>query len=153
MGKLVSGSRLECMGERVAVVEDGPATRFALVGPDDLCLDRCAPSDALGEGKPEQVVSGEEVVLRHLPHAAACLPRWQRREGIEVAQHGAGLPEGTHEILALREVHPGLAADRGVDHREQARCNMNDGDTAMEHRGGKPGDVGNETATDPDHAV
>ena len=30
---------------------------------------------------------------------------------------------------------------------------MNDGDAAMEHRGGKPGNVGDEAATDPDHAV
>ena len=43
----------------------------------------------------------------------------QGRQRLGVAQHGVGLPEGADQVLALGQVHPGLAADGRVDLRQQ----------------------------------
>ena len=59
------------------------------------------------------------MVLRHLAEPAAVLPLGQRGEHVGVAQHRGGLPERADEVLALGQVDPGLAADRGVDLAEQ----------------------------------
>jgi hypothetical protein len=93
------------------------------------------------------------VVLRQLATAAAALALGQGVEGVEVAHDGGGLPERPDEVLALREVHPRLAADGGVDHPQQCRRHVHDGDPPVVHRGREPGDVGDHTAADGHDAV
>ena len=67
--------------------------------------------------------------------------------------HAGGLPERADEVLALREVDAGLAADRRVDHAEQRRRHVDDRHAAVPRGGGEPGDVGDHAAADGDHDV
>ncbi len=66
-----------------------------------------------------EIVTREEVVLGHLAVAGATLAWWQRGEGVGVADHPDRLPERPDEVLALGKVDAGLAADGGIDHRQQ----------------------------------
>ena len=60
-------------------------------------------------------------------------------EHLGVAQHGGRLPERADEVLALGQVDAGLAADGGVDHAEQRRRHVHDGDAPVVDGGGEPG--------------
>ena len=74
-------------------------------------------------------------------------------ERVEVAHHAGRLPERADEVLALRQVDAGLAADRRVDHAEQRRGDVDDRHAAVPHGRGEPGDVGDHPAADADHDV
>ena len=58
-------------------------------------------------------------------------------KSVGVAQHRGGLPERADEVLALGQVHAGLAADGGVDHPEQRGRDVHDRDAAVVHGGGE----------------
>ena len=58
--------------------------------------------------------------------------------------------ERADEILAARRVDAGLAADRGVDHREQRRRHLHDWDAAHVRRGDESGQVANDAAAERD---
>ena len=58
-------------------------------------------------------------VLGDLTETGPVLPGRQRRERRDVGEHRDRLVERADEVLPLRKVHRGLAADRGVDLREQ----------------------------------
>ena len=93
------------------------------------------------------------MVLGHLAAAAAQLARRQRGERVQVAHHAARLPERADEVLALRQVDAGLAADRRVDHPQQRRGHVDHRHAAMPHRGGEAGDVGDHPAAEADDDV
>ena len=61
--------------------------------------------------------------------------------------------ERADEVLALGQVHAGLAADRAVDHREQRGRHLHDVDAAVVHRGREAGRVADDAAADRDHDV
>jgi hypothetical protein len=63
------------------------------------------------------------------------------------------LPERTDQVLALREVDPGLAAHRGVDHAEQRGGHVDDRDPPVVHGRGEPADVGHHPAAHRHHGV
>ena len=68
-------------------------------------------------------------------------------------EHRAGLVERTDEVLALGEVDAGLAADRGVDHREQRRRDLHDVDAAVVHRRREARGVADDTAAERDDRI
>ena len=74
-------------------------------------------------------------------------------ERVGVADHAGGLPERSDEVLALGQVDRRLAADRGVDHRQQRRGDVDDGDAAVPHGSGESGDVGDHAPADGDDDV
>ena len=119
VAEVVAAGCLEGVAQGVAVVQDGAPPGFALVAGHHLGLDGDAPGDALVEIAVGQRLTAEEVILRHLPKSAAVLAWGQRLEHLGVAQDGRRLPEGAHQVLALRKVDPGLAADGGVDLGEE----------------------------------
>ncbi len=73
VGQFVVGRDLQRVRQGVAVVQQRSTPTLTLVGRDDLGLDLDAPSDAFLEFHGEQVVAGEEVVLRHLAETATHL--------------------------------------------------------------------------------
>jgi hypothetical protein len=63
------------------------------------------------------------------------------------------LPKRADEVLAGRKVDAGLATDGGVDHRQQARGDVHDGDAAMPRRGREAGEIGHHPTADGDDDV
>ena len=64
-----------------------------------------------------------------------------------------GCQNGADEVLALGQVHAGLAADGGVDLAEQRGGHVHDGDAPVVDGGREPGGVGDDAAADGHHAV
>ncbi len=158
VGQAVVGIDLERVGQRVPVVEQGPAATFAFVGGDDLGLDLHAAGNAFGLAHGQQVVAGEEVVLGHLPPAAAQLARRQGCQGVEVADDTARLPEGTDQVLAthpidLGEVDARLAADRRIDHAQQGCADVDHWDATVPRRGRKACNIGDHPPAHTNHDV
>ena len=151
--EVVVGGDLQGVGQRVAVVEQRPPAVLAFVGGHHLGLDLDAAGDPIGEIHGEEIVTGEEVVLGHLAEPAAHLAGGQRVERVEVADHPGRLPERTDEVLALREVDGGLAADGRIDHAEQRGGDVHHRRAAVPAGGGEPGHVGDEASADADHHV
>jgi hypothetical protein len=61
--------------------------------------------------------------------------------------------ECADEVLARRRVDPGLAPNRGVDHREQRRGHVHDPHAAHPRRGDEAGEVGDGAAAEGHHDV
>ena len=61
--------------------------------------------------------------------------------------------KGADQVLALRQVDAGLAADRGIHLREQARRHLHEAHAAAQNRGGKAGEVAHHAAAEGNHDV
>jgi hypothetical protein len=61
--------------------------------------------------------------------------------------------ECAEQVLALRGVDPGLAADGGVDLCEQRGWHLNEIDATAQDRGRKAGKVANHAAAERDHEI
>ena len=59
-------------------------------------------------------------------------PLAQGGQGLHVGQHGLGLVEGPHQVLALGQVHRHLAADGRVHHGGHAGGHLDEGDAPQE---------------------
>ena len=70
----------------------------------------------------------------------------------EVGNHGTGLMKRPDEVLAARVIDPGLAADRGIDLRQQRRRHLYEIDAALVTGRRKSGDVADDTAAECDDA-
>ena len=88
-----------------------------------------------------------------LAEAGAELARRQRGQRGDVGVDRDGLVERAHQVLALRQVDRGLAADGGVDLREQRGRRLHDGDAAVVHRRGEPGGVAHHSPAERDDRV
>ena len=84
---------------------------------------------------------GNERVLDDFGEAGAELAGRQRRQRRGVGDHGDRLVKGADQVLAGGMVHACLAADRGVDLREQRGRQLDEIDTALVAGGGEPGHV------------
>src|SRR5690606_34752253 len=58
-----------------------------------------------------------------------------------------------HQVLALGQIHAGLAADGGVDHAEQRGGDVGDGDAPVVDGRGEAGDVGDDAPAHGDDDV
>ena len=110
---------LEGVGERVPVVEQRPATAFALVAGDHVGLDGHAAATRAGSGSRSRSPPPKKWYLASSPMPLRYSRAGERGEGVGVAHHGGGLPERPDQVLALGQVDPGLAADGGVDLAER----------------------------------
>ena len=143
------------MPERMAEVELGAPAALALVGGDDLRLDLAGALHGvrqrvriLREQRVEMTLEpvekrriGDERVLDDLGEPGAELAGRQRRQRRGVGDHRDRLVKGADQVLAGGMVHAGLAADRGVDLREQRGRQLDEIDTALVAGGGEPGHV------------
>ncbi len=57
------------------------------------------------------------------------------------------------EVLARRQIYRGLAPHGRIDLREQSRRRLNQGNAAQVNRGGKSGEVTNDTSAQRNHGV
>jgi hypothetical protein len=70
----------------------------------------------------------------------------QAIQHVGIGKHQPRLVEGADEVLAMTRVDAGLAADRGIDLRQQGRRDLDEIDAAQQGGGGKARQV-------PDHAA
>ena len=114
------------MPERVSEIQQRALPRLALVAAHHACLDLAGPADgarkrrrlALAQGRQvgdhflEVPGVGEQPVLQDFRQAGGELARWQRLQDIGVRHDDARLVERADQVLAVRMVDAGLAADR-----------------------------------------
>ena len=89
-------------------------------------------------------------VLDDLGEPGGELALGQRRERVGVREHHARLVEGADHVLAERMVDRGLAADRGVDLREQRRRDLDERHAALIDGRGEAGEVADDAAAQRD---
>ena len=89
----------------------------------------------------------EKAVFRDFGIACREFAAGQRVEKGDVGKDGARLVERADEILAVRRIDAGLAADRGIDLGQQRRRNLDEVDAAAQDRCGKAGEIADDAAT------
>ena len=164
---LVAADRLERVAERVAEVQQRAPALLALVLGDDRGLDLAAAANRMRQRcrvEAPQVVDvllepGEErrvdddAVLDDLGEAGGELARRQRCERAGIREHRDRLMERADHVLAARMVDGRLAADRGVDLREQRRRHLHEIDAALVARGDVARQVADDAAAERDEAA
>ncbi|OIQ70528.1 hypothetical protein GALL_478610 [mine drainage metagenome] len=90
----------------------------------------------------EDLRVGDEAALDHLGESGDVVVPRQRPEGREVAQDPDRRMEGTDQVLALGRVDARLPADRGVNHGEQRRGQVDHADPAQPGGRHEPCQVG-----------
>ena len=106
-----------------------------------------ASSQAKKRGIAEQAVFGD------LRITGAELPIRQGIEERGIGQHQDRLMEGADEILAVRRIDRGLAADRGIDLRQQRGRHLHIIEPAPHHRRGETGKIADDAAAERDDKV
>jgi hypothetical protein len=106
-------------------------------------------ADRAFEPREERAIA-DRAVLDHLGETGAKLAVGERREAIDVDQHGARLPERADHVLAERMVDAGLAADRGIDLRKQRRRNLDERNAALVDRRGEASEIADDAAAERD---
>ena len=169
----VAGRRLDGVPERVAQVQGDPSARrfvFALVGrarpppsprrsvrrprrrtrPEGVGRSPRAIAAPSASSSSNSRSSPRAAILTASPRAAR---RWRsgsvRSDG-DVDDDRRGLVECADEVLALRQVHAGLAADRRVDLGDEGRRDVDERDAAQVRGGDEPGGIAERAATDGD---
>jgi hypothetical protein len=151
------------VAERVAEVELGPqAARVPLIPRDDRRLDLTGAlhhhahraqlqAQALAQVRfeePEERRVRDDAVLDDFGQAGAALAKRQGAQEAEVVPDQAGLVEAPEEILRVRHVHAGLAADGGVHLREECGGQLHVGHAAPVDRGRESGQVAHDPAAE-----
>ncbi len=108
-------------GEGVAEVERAPHVAVVGVAEADRGLEGRAAADELRVGQLPERLAGEQPRLHDLGHPVQALGGGQRRDQGRVDDRLRRPVEGADEVLSLREVDRGLAADAGVDLADEGR--------------------------------
>ena len=155
------------MAEGMAQVQQRPLALFGLVARDDpgLHLDRpghgMQPRRRVAGDQPgavhlqpvEEAGIAEQAVFHHLAIARQQVAPGQRVQHADVGQHQPGLVKGADQVLALRGVDPGLAADRAVNLRQQRRRDLHEPHPAPQHGGGKAHQIAHHPAAKGHHDI
>ena len=155
-------SELFCgVADGVAEIQDHAQTGVVLVDGDDVALDPDAFADdaldvlfVVGRGHHiEDFPVGDVAVLDDLGHAVGKGLIGQGGENRWVDEHETGLVECADEVFALGHIHAGLAADRGIDLREQGGRDLAQRDAAQEGRRREAGDVADDATAERDDEI
>ncbi len=160
----VAHAGLDGVAEGVAEVEDGAQAAFALVLTHDVGLDLAGTGDRVGQRRAvarhqladiffdpvEEGAVDDGAVLDHLGQAGGQLALGQRVQGAGIGQYHVGLVERADHVLAQRVVDARLAADRGIDLRQQGGGHLDEVDAAHVRRGGEAGQVADDAAAEGD---
>ena len=162
-----AGPRLERMAERVAEVEQHALARFRLVAGDDAGLALHGDGDGVGQRRRVPGEHGRPVLLQpgEIRRRRRADRTWRPPRSppgtpcggsvasdVGVGQHQARLMEGADQVLALRRVDAGLAADGGVDLRQQRGRHLHEGHAAAHDAGGEARQIADHAAAERDHA-
>ena len=101
----------------------------------------------------EKRLVAEHAVFGDLGVAGAELARRQRVEHGGIGHHQYRLVKRAEQILAVRRIDPGLAADRGIDLRQQRGRHLHEIDAAAQDRGGKAGEIADHAAAERDDQI
>ena len=101
----------------------------------------------------EEGFVAEHAVFGDLGIAGAELARRQRVEHGGVGDDQHRLVEGAEQILALRRIDAGLAADGGIDLRQQRGRHLHEIDAAAQDRGRKAGEIADHAAAERDDEI
>ena len=156
----VAEAGLDRMTKGMAEVQDRTQTRLALVLLHHLRLDLARAPNRVAQRRVvarqqrvdvdlqpiEESHVGDRPVFDDLGQAGAEFARRQRVERVEVGHHAQGLVEGADHVFAERVVDPGLAADRGVDLRQQCGRHLHKRHTAHVAGRGKASHVAHHAA-------
>ena len=161
-----SGRGLQRMAEGVAEIEQRALAGLALVAGDDRGLgaaggrDRVLARRAAGEDvgvvglQPgEKGFVAEHAIFGDFGVAGAELARRQRVEHRGIGDHQHRLMERAEQVLALRRVDAGLAADGGIDLRQQRGRHLHEIDAAAQDRRRKAGEIADHAAAERNHQI
>ena len=117
---------LDAVADGVAEVEGLAHPALGLVLLDNVLFEAQAAADdladlgvhvaALKDG--EQFRVCQQACLDGLGQTVDEVAAGQGGEGVRVHDDQLGLPEGTHDVFGVAQIHGGLAADGGIDHRK-----------------------------------
>ncbi len=91
--------------------------------------------------------------LGHLAHRRSDLPHRQALQGVGVEHDRGGLVKGAHQVLALRQIHAGLAPDRRIDLGEERRGHLDPGHPTQVGSGQEPRRVAQRATADRDQRI
>ncbi len=94
----------------------------------------------------EEIGIAEQAVFDEFGIAGAEFALRQRIERRGVGQHQDRLMESADQILAVGGIDRGLAADRGIDLRQQRGRDLHVIEAAPRHRGGEAGEIADDAA-------
>jgi hypothetical protein len=151
----VAGGGFEGVAYGVAEVEDGAEAGFGFVLADDGGFDGAAAGDDTGEFaglELEEAGQGafelreecgvvDNAVFDDFGEAGAVFAAGEGAEGIQIAQHESGLPEGADEVLSGGEVDAGFASYGAIDLGEEGGGYLDEGDSAEVGGGDESGEV------------
>ena len=161
-----AGRGFQRMAEGVAEIEQRALAGLALVarhdrglgaagGGDGMFARRAAGEDlgVVGLEPGEEGLVAEHAIFGDLGIAGAELARRQRVEHRGIGDHQDRLVKRAEQVLALRRIDPGLAADRGIDLRQQRGRHLHEIDAAAQDGGGEAGEVADHAAAERDHQI
>ena len=95
----------------------------------------------------------EQPVFGDLGIAGAEFALRQRVEQRGVGDHQDRLMEGADQVLAVRRIDAGLAADRGIDLRQQRGRHLHEVEAAPHARRGEAGEIADHAAAERDDQI
>src|SRR6185437_15404823 len=154
----------ERVAERMAEIQELALAGLALIDRDDgrlggaafehrivpqigIALDELRHS---GLQPIEESAVADEAVFHHLGIAGEKLAPRQGCQRVDIGDDAHRLVEGADEILPMRAVDRGLAADRAVDLREESCWHLHIVDAAQQGCGGKARQIANDAAAERD---
>ena len=103
--------------------------------------------------KVDQLLAADHTVLNDLRPALGLHLGGQGGQYVGVAQDQVGLGESAHQVLALGQVHSGLAPHGGIHHRQQGGGQLHTGDAPEVQGGRQPRHVPGDAAAQGKHGI
>ena len=95
----------------------------------------------------------EHAIFRDFGISGAELARRQRVERRRIGDHQHRLMKRAEQVLALRRVDAGLAADRGIDLGQKRSRHLHEIDAAAQDRRRKAGEIADHPAAERNHQI
>ena len=101
----------------------------------------------------EEVPVADQAVLHNLGVAGAEFARAQGVESARIRQNQRGLMECADEVLAVRRIDAGLAADARIDLGQERRRDLDETHAPAKRGGAEAGEIADDPAAKRDHDV
>ena len=149
------------MADGVAEVERLAHALLGLVLLDDVLLEPQAAADDLADlvvhvavfKDGEQLRVGQQAGLDRFGQTVDEVAAGQGGQGVRIHDDQLRLPERTHDVLGVTQIHGGLAADGRVDHGEGGGGAVDEVDAAHIDGSGKTGQIAHDAAAHGNHKI